>query len=80
MLDLGSNFNILPNNTWKALGKAKLVYSPIQLWMDNQYCIFPIGRLENVEVDVVGVKTMPYFEVIEIVGEKDPYPALLEID
>jgi hypothetical protein len=48
--------------------------------MANQYCIFPIGRLENVEIDVVGVNTIADFEVIEIMGDKDPYPKLLGID
>jgi hypothetical protein len=57
----------------------KLVYSPIQLKMTNQYCIYPVGRLQNVEVDLDGVKTMEYFKVIEIMGEKDPYPNLLGI-
>jgi hypothetical protein len=57
-----------------------LTYSPIQLRISNQYCIFPIGRLENVEIDVAGVKTVADFEVIEIMGDKDPYPALLGID
>jgi hypothetical protein len=33
-----------------------------------------------VEIDVVGVKTTTDFEVIEIMGDKDPYPALLRID
>jgi hypothetical protein len=47
--------------------------------MANQYCIFPIGRLENVEIDVAGVKTVADFEVIKIMGDKDPYPALLGI-
>jgi hypothetical protein len=80
MLDLGSDVNILPKKTWEAMGKPKLVYSPIQLWMANQYCIYPVGRLQNVEVDLDGVKTMVDFEVIEIMGEKDPYPTLLGID
>ena len=48
--------------------------------MENQYCIFPIGRLENVEINVEGVKKMSDFEVIEIMGDKDPYPTLLDID
>jgi hypothetical protein len=47
--------------------------------MENQYCMFSLGRLEDVEVDVVGVKTIAYFEVNEIMGDKDPYPALLGI-
>jgi hypothetical protein len=48
--------------------------------MENQYCIFLVGRLQNVEIDLVGVKTVVYFEVIEIMGEKDPYPNLLGIN
>jgi hypothetical protein len=80
MLDLGSDINILPKNTWEALVKPQLVYSPIQLRMENQYCIFPVGRLENVEINVVGVKTTVDFEVIEIMGDKDPYLDLLGID
>jgi hypothetical protein len=76
MLDLGYYFNILPKNNWEALGKPQLTLSPIQLRMANQYCIFPIGRLENVEIDVVGVKTITDFEVIEIMGDKDLYPTL----
>jgi hypothetical protein len=80
MLDLGSDVNILPKKTWEALGKPRLTYSPIQLRMENQYCIFPIGRLENMEIDVAGVKIVVEFEVIEIMGDKDPYPVLLGID
>jgi hypothetical protein len=48
--------------------------------MSNQYCIFLIGRLENVDIDVVGVNIVVDFEVIKIMGDKDPYPALLGID
>jgi hypothetical protein len=48
--------------------------------MANQYCIFSLGILENVEIDVMGVKTIDDFEVIKIMGDKDPYPALLGID
>ena len=80
MLDLGLDVNVLPKKTWESLGKSRLTYSPIQLRMENQYYIFPIERLENVEIDVVGVKKLVDFEVIEIMGDKDPYPALLGID
>jgi hypothetical protein len=80
MLDLGSDVNILPKNTWEDLVKPRLTYSPIQLRMANQYCIFPIGILESVEIDATGVNTAAEFEVIEIMGDKDPYPTLLGID
>jgi len=33
-----------------------------------------------VEIDIAGVKSVVYFEVIEIMGDKDPYPELLGID
>jgi len=33
-----------------------------------------------VEIDVAGLKTVVDFEVIEIMGDKDPYPSLLGID
>jgi hypothetical protein len=42
--------------------------------MENQYYIFPVGRLENVEINVEGVKTTTNFEVIEIMVDKDSYP------
>lgn len=48
--------------------------------MANKYCIFPFGLLEDVEVDNAGVKTYEKFEVINIMGGKYPYPALLAID
>lgn len=46
----------------------------------NQYNIFPSGRLKEVVVDLISMKTMVDIEVIEIRDEKDPYPALLGID
>ena len=80
MLDLGSDVNILPRKTWEALGRPRLIHSPIQLRMANHYCIVSICRLKDVEVDIAGVKTYTDFEVIDIMGDKDPYPALLGID
>jgi hypothetical protein len=80
MLDLGSDVNILPKKSWELMGKPSLVWSPIQLRLENQYKIYPIGRLEQVEVNIEGVKTKDDFEVIEIMDDSDPYPALLGID
>jgi hypothetical protein len=48
--------------------------------VENQYRIYPIGQLEQVEVNIEGVKTKEYFEVIEIMDDSDPYPSLLGID
>jgi hypothetical protein len=36
-----------------------------------------MGRMQNVEVDSDDIKTIAKFKVIEIMGEKDPYPTLL---
>ena len=80
MLDLGSDVNILPRKTWEGFGQPQLTYSSIQLRMENQYCIVPIDRLEGIEVNIAGVKTYTDFEVIDIMGDKDPYPTLLGID
>jgi hypothetical protein len=80
MLDLGSDVNILPKKSWELMGRPNLVWSPIQLRLANQYRIYPIGQLEQVEVNIEGVKTKAYFEVIEIMDDSDPYPALLGID
>jgi hypothetical protein len=35
--------------------------------------------MESVEIYVVGVKTVADFEVIKIMGDRDPYPSLLGI-
>ena len=48
--------------------------------MENQYHIFLIRFLENVEVDLSGVKTLTNFKVIEIMGGIDHYPMILGID
>jgi hypothetical protein len=79
MLDLGYDVNIFPKKSWELMGKPKLVWSPIQLRLTNQYRIYPIGRLEKVEVNIDGVKTKEYFEVIEIMDDSDPYPIFLEL-
>lgn len=47
--------------------------------MANQQKTMPMGRL-RVTVDIEGVSTQTYFEVIEIVNDNNPYPALLGID
>jgi hypothetical protein len=42
--------------------------------------VLPIGRLKGVIVYLDGVRTMEYFEVIELVDSTTPYPALLGLD
>jgi len=80
ILDLGSDANVLPKQTWERMGKPTLQWSPIQLRMGNQQKILPMGRLQGTMVDIEGASTRIDFEVIEIMDESKPYPALLGID
>jgi len=80
ILDLGSNMNVLPKQTWERIGKPVLQWSHIQLQMANQQKILPMGRLQGIMVDIEGVSALAYFEVIAIVDDINPYPALLGID
>jgi hypothetical protein len=79
-LDLGSEVNVMMKQTWALMGNPNLIYSPIRLRMANQQDVSPFGRLEHVPVDNDGVRTFADFEVIEIVDDSCPYPALLGID
>ncbi len=40
----------------------------------------PLGRFPSVQVDIDGVSTLADFEVIEIIDDSNPYPALLGIE
>jgi hypothetical protein len=80
MLDLGSNVIILPNKSWKLMGKPTLVWSPIQIKLANQYRIYPICWLQQLEENIEGMKTKADFEVIDIMDDSNPYLALLGID
>ena len=62
------------------MGKPTLAWSPIQLRLANQQRIVPLGRFLSVQIDIVGVSTVVDFEVIEIIDESNPYPALLGIE
>ena len=62
------------------MGKPTLEWSPIQLRLANQQKIVPLGRFSIVPVDIDGVNTLTNFEVIEIIDDSNPYPALLGIE
>jgi hypothetical protein len=80
VLDLGSKVNVMMKQTLALMGKPKLIYYLIRLRMANQQVVNPFGQLEHVLVDIDGVRTFADFEVIEIVDDSFPYPALLGID
>jgi len=48
--------------------------------MGNQQNIIPMGCLYGVIVKIEGVIALANFEVIKIVDDSNPYPALLGID
>ena len=80
ILYLGSEVNVLTKQTWEQMGSPKLARSPIHLRLANQQRVLPLGRLPQVPVDIDGVRSFVDFEVIEIIGDSRPYPALLGID
>ena len=57
-----------------------LNYSPNQLRLVNQSKVLPIGRLTQVPMEVEGLRTYANFEVIDIINDTNPYPAVLVID
>ena len=62
------------------MGSPQLVRLPIHLRLANQQRVSPLGRLPQVPVDIDGVRSFVDFEVIEIIGDSRPYPALLSIN
>ena len=80
ILDLGSDVNILTGQTWESMGKSRLDWSPIQLRLANQAKVLPIGRLSQVHVDIEEMHSFAYFEVINIIDDTSPYPALQGIE
>jgi hypothetical protein len=80
ILDLGYEVNVLPKKTWKCMGEPTLGYSHVQLKLENKHRVLPIGRLKGVTIDLDGVLTMAYFEVIEIVDGTTPYSTLLGLN
>ena len=80
ILDLVLNVNILTRQTWESMNKLQLDWSPIQLRLANQTKVLPIGRLTQVPIEVKGLRTYADFELIDIVDDTNPYPALLGID
>jgi hypothetical protein len=69
--------NVLPKKIWEMMGEPELVWSHVQLRLVNQHKIVLIGRLIRVPVNIDGVHSMDYFEVVEIVYDSQPYRALM---
>jgi hypothetical protein len=80
ILDLGFEVNVLPKKTWQCMGEPIIGYSPVQLKLENQHRVLPIGRLKGVTVDLDGVCNKEDFEVIEIVDNTTQYISFLVLD
>ena len=61
------------------MGNPTLGWSPMQLQLENQANVYPIGHVSNLVVDVEGMKTYVDFDVIEVVDGGGSYPMLLGI-
>jgi hypothetical protein len=48
--------------------------------LENQYKIYPIDQLEQLEVNIEGVKIKDDFEVINMMDDFYPHHVLLGID
>jgi len=77
ILDLGLDANVLLKQTWEHMGHVTIV--PYSIMNGKPTEDFPMGRLQGVTVDIEGESAQADFEVIEIVDDKNPYPALLGI-
>jgi hypothetical protein len=62
------------------MGEPTLGYSHIQLKLENQHRLIPIGQLKGIPVDLDYVHTMGNFEVIDIVDNTTPNRTLLGLD
>jgi len=62
------------------MGKPKLVWSIIQLRLENQLKIIPTRILVGVPINRDGVINVVDFELIEIMDNSQPYPTLLRLD
>ena len=61
ILGMGSDVNVLPKKTWEWMGRLALQWSLIQLRMENQQKIIPMGWLQGVILDIEGASTLADF-------------------
>ena len=54
------------------MGGPTLQWSSIELRMENQQKIIPMGQLQGVIVDIEGASTLADFELIEIMDDNNP--------
>jgi len=76
ILDLGSDANVLPRQTWEKTGRPALQWSLVQLRMENQQKIIPMRSLHGVTIDIEGASASDNFKIIEIVVGFNPVQKL----
>jgi len=64
ILDIGLDANVFHKQTWEKMGRPTLQWSLIQLRMENQHNIIPMGRLHGVTIDIEGASALDNFELI----------------
>ena len=79
ILDLGLDVNILTRKTWESMNNPRLDQSHVQLRLENQSKVLPIGKLSQLPVEVEGLRKYVDFKVIDIDDDTKPDPALLGI-
>ena len=61
-------------------GTTQAEIFPNLVKLANQQRVNSMGRLSNIPVDIDGVRSLADFEVIEIIDDSNPFPALLGIN
>ena len=49
------------------MGNTTLGWSPVKLQLTNQEKVHPIGHVSNLVINIEGMKTHVYFDLIEVV-------------
>ena len=52
ILDLGLDVNFLTKEMWEMMGMTKLLWSLVQLCMENQAKVSPIGKVAHLPIEV----------------------------
>ena len=69
--------NIIPESTWKILGKPTIVPSLGRIHLFKGNMITLCGKVTNVPIIIHGTSTQKEFEVIRFVDNNAPFPLLL---
>jgi hypothetical protein len=77
VVNFGSQVNILPKGTLIKMGRNKLVRSRNFLKLSNQIFIKSIRLLKGTKTNIMGMKIMVYFEVIDLFKDTKTYKRLV---